>query len=290
MMQSMTGFGKAEGVIGPKKFTVEVRSLNSKQLDINMRMPSAYREKEMALRKRIGARVVRGKVDVSIFYDADQGEKKVAINLTLLEQYYDELSQFAAAKNLESTDYLNALIRIPDVLKPEREELDEEEWSAIAALVDLAVDRLVEYRTQEGKTILDDFQQRITNIRELHANLEAPLAERRKRVEEKLKNSLEEFIDPDKVDPNRFEQELIYYLEKLDISEERVRLDTNCNHFSDVLGSGNSEGKKLGFIAQEIGREINTMGSKANDASIQRSVVQMKDELEKIKEQVLNVL
>ncbi len=289
MLQSMTGYGKAEGVVGTKRFTIEIRSLNSKQLDLNLRMPGIYREKEMGLRKKLTKALVRGKVDVSIFYDAEMGEKKVSVNTPLLEHYYNELKGFMDARG-ESGDFLNALIRIPDVLKPEREELNENEWSEVEALVDEALGKLQQYRKHEGETIRVDFEQRITTIQDVHASLEEPLAARRQRVQDKLKNAIDEVIDPDKVDANRFEQELIYYLEKLDINEERVRLDTNCKHFLDVLNGPTSNGKKLGFIAQEIGREINTMGSKANDADIQRGVVQMKDELEKIKEQVLNTL
>lgn len=286
----MTGFGKAEGVVGNKKFSIEIRTLNSKQLDINVRMPGVYREKEMALRKRLTGHVVRGKVDMSIYFDAEAGEKKVAVNTPLLEHYYNELKGFMDARGESGSDYLSALIRIPDVLKPEREELDEGEWSQVEALVDQAIEALLDYRKQEGATIGQEFAERIGRIQDIHESLEGDLEARRNRMEEKLRNNLDECIDPEKIDPNRFEQELIYYLEKLDISEERSRLRTNCNHFSEVLEADQSSGKKLGFISQEIGREINTMGSKANDATIQRSVVQMKDELEKIKEQVLNVL
>ena len=286
----MTGYGRAEGAVGSKKYTVEIRSLNSKQLDINLRMPSIYREKEMNLRKQLGAALVRGKVDVTIFYEAEAGDKKVAINTPLLEHYYSELKGFMDARGESGGDYLNALLRIPDVLKPEREELDENEWAGVEKLIEGALVGIQGYRSTEGETIRVDFAAHIKTIRDNHAAIIGPLEDRKNRVQDRLRNHLHEVIEPDKVDVNRFEQELIYYLEKLDISEERVRLETNCDHFMEVLDGDESNGKKLGFITQEIGREINTMGSKANDAEIQRNVVQMKDALEKIKEQVLNTL
>lgn len=286
----MTGYGRAEGVVGSKKFTVELRSLNSKQLDINLRMPSIYREKEMKLRKQLGAALVRGKVDVTIFYEADANEKKMSINTPLLEHYYNELKGFMDARGETGGDYASALLRIPDVLKPEREEFDEDEWSGVQKLIEEGLEKIQGYRTTEGETIRLDFADHIKTIRDNHTAVIGPMEDRKNRVQDRLRNHLHEVIEPDKVDVNRFEQELIYYLEKLDISEERVRLETNCDHFIEVLDGPESNGKKLGFIAQEIGREINTMGSKANDADIQRNVVQMKDALEKIKEQVLNTL
>jgi uncharacterized protein (TIGR00255 family) len=289
MLRSMTGFGKAEAIIGQKKFTAEVRSLNSKQLDFNLRMPGVYRDKEMDLRSWLSERILRGKADVLIYYESLEPEKRVSINLPLLESYYADLRQFADRSGIPSGDYLNALMRIPDVLKPENQEPDEQEWKQIEALVKDAYTRFNQYRCAEGSKLSADFSQRIALIRNLRNDLVEPIRLRRERMREKLNSSLLELVPPDKVDANRFEQEVIYYLERLDVSEELQRLLTNCEHFEEEL-QGDGQGKKLGFISQEIGREINTIGSKANDSDMQRIVVHMKDELEKIKEQINNVL
>ena len=213
----MTGYGKAEGVVGTKRFTIEIRSLNSKQLDVNLRMPGIYREKEMGLQK--APRRSCAERWTCRFSTTPKWARRKSAQHPLLEHYYNELKGFMDARG-ESGDFLNALIRIPDVLKPEREELNENEWSEVEALVDEAVDKLQQYRKHEGETIRVDFEQRITTIQDAHASLEEPLAARRQRVQDKLKNAIDEVIDPDKVDANRFEQELIYYLEKLDINEE----------------------------------------------------------------------
>lgn len=290
MISSMTGYGKAEGPVGTRKFTIEVRALNSKQLDLNLRMPSMYKEKEMKLRKYLNNELTRGKIDVTIFYESDATEKKVQINKSLMESYHEDLKEVAGKIGQSDVDYMGLMIRIPEVLRTERDELDESEWSEIFALIKLAVANLKDYRRTEGENIYEDFCDRIEAIESLYNKLEAPISARMENVRSRIKDNLEEFIDQDKIDPNRFEQELIYFLEKLDISEERQRLKSNCDYFSEVLEGNEGQGKKLGFIAQEIGREINTMGSKANDSDVQRIVVKMKDELEKIKEQVLNVL
>jgi uncharacterized protein (TIGR00255 family) len=286
----MTGYGRAEAQIGTRKYTVEIRSLNSKQFDLNLRMPSVYKEKEMVLRSAIAKTLVRGKIDVTIFYEALSNEKKVSINKALMTSYYHDLREIADSVGIEQADFINALIRIPDVLKPEREEFDEGEWGDLHALINKAVGMLDEYRTMEGGKMEQEFHNRIESIGALASDLIIPLGKRMDKIKEKIHNNLDEFIDPDKVDKNRFEQELIYFMEKLDISEEQQRLQSNCEYFVEVLAGDESEGKKLGFISQEVGREINTMGSKANDADVQRIVVKMKDELEKIKEQVLNAL
>jgi uncharacterized protein (TIGR00255 family) len=285
----MTGFGKTESTIGNKKFTVELRSLNSKQLDLNLRIPGAYREKELELRSWLSENIQRGKADLLIYYESLEAEKRIAINKPLMMAYYADLKAFSDEVGLSSGDYLNAIMRIPDVLKPESTELDEEEWAALFSLIKEAFHRFDAYRQLEGEKLTKEFEQRIALIEENRLALQEPIKVRNQRVREKLRNNLEELIPVDKIDPNRFEQELIYYLERLDISEEYQRLETNCSHFEDEL-SGASQGKKLGFISQEIGREINTIGSKANDADMQRLVVIMKDELEKIKEQINNVL
>lgn len=285
----MTGFGKTEGTIGNKKFTIELRSLNSKQLDLNMRIPSTYREKELELRSWLSENIQRGKADFLIYYESLEAEKRMSFNKPLMAAYYQDLKEVADQAGMQGGDFLNALIRIPDVLKPESTELDEEEWNSLMALIKDAYHRFDSYRRIEGEKLRDDFRMRIQLILSHRNDLSEPIKNRNEKIREKLRNSLEELIPIDKIDPNRFEQELIYYLERLDISEEHQRLETNCAHFDDELG-GESQGKKLGFISQEIGREINTIGSKANDAEMQRLVVKMKDELEKIKEQINNVL
>lgn len=290
MIQSMTGYGKAEGTVGNRKYTLEVRALNSKQLDINLRLPSVFKEKELELRTWLAEHLFRGKVDVGIYYEADASEMKVTLNKPLLEAYAKDLKEVAESIGQEQSDFIGAVLRIPEVLRSEREEFDETEWAGIMKLAREAVERFIEYRDQEGKGLADDFEVRIANILAAEAQLGPLLEERMTKVKNRLKSNLEEFIDPDKIDRNRFEQEVIYYLEKFDVNEERQRLVANCTYFLEILRNGKQQGKKLGFITQEIGREINTLGSKANDAEIQRSVVMMKDELEKIKEQVLNVV
>lgn len=290
MILSMTGFGKSEGQIGQKHYTVELRSLNSKQLDINVRMPSPFKEKEMALRNHLAASIFRGKVDITIYYDSLGEEKKLRINKELMAAYYSDLRTVAERIGQQEVDYMSLLMRIPDAMSPEKQELDEKEWSAIMDLINKALAQFIEYRSNEGKVLQEDFSMRIDNILEHLKSLEEPVKKRKERVKKRLFNNLEEFIPADKVDHNRYEQEVLYYLEKLDVTEEQVRLQKNCEHFTEALGTKKSQGKKLGFISQEIGREINTIGSKANDADMQRIVVGMKDELEKIKEQTLNVL
>jgi uncharacterized protein (TIGR00255 family) len=285
----MTGFGKAESTVGNKKFTVELRSLNSKQLDLNIRIPGTYREKELELRTWLSENVLRGKADLLVYYESLEPERRMSLNKPLMELYYNDLKEFAKSVGLQDGDMLNAIIRIPDIMKPESTDIDEEEWSGLLAVIHEAYSRFDQYRKIEGAKLRDEFHDRIEKILRLRAALNEPIRLRNERVRNKLRTNMEELIPVDKIDPNRFEQEIIYYLERLDISEEYQRLETNCTHFNDEL-KGESQGKKLGFISQEIGREINTIGSKANDADIQRVVVQMKDELEKIKEQINNVL
>jgi uncharacterized protein (TIGR00255 family) len=289
MLKSMTGFGKSEGTIGNRKFTVEIKSLNSKLLDLNMRIPNAFREKELELRTWLSDYLQRGKTDLLIYFESLEAEKRMAFNKPLMAAYYRDLKEVADEVGMGATDFMNALIRIPDVLKPESTELDEEEWKLLMNLIKEAYERLDSYRRIEGEKLREDFALRIKLIMDYREELNEPLKQRAVKIKEKLRNNLEELIPSDKIDVNRFEQELLYYLERMDITEEYHRLETNCAHFNDEL-AGESQGKKLGFIAQEIGREINTIGSKANDADMQRIVVKMKDELEKIKEQINNVL
>ena len=285
MLLSMTGYGKSIIQLPTKKVTVEFRTLNSKNLDLNVRIPSHYKEKELLIRKLIAKELVRGKVDFSIYVEFTAEETSSEINNSVVNQYLGQLSQIEGSQN---SDLIAIAMRLPDALKTTREELNENEWKQIEEGVQKAIDELQSYRLDEGKSMQEDLMQNILNIESLkHAVLDLS-AERMIQVKKRLKNALNELEV--NVDENRFEQELIYYLEKLDINEEMVRLDNHLKYFHQELESKVSNGKKLGFIAQEIGREINTTGSKSNYAPMQHVVVKMKNELEKIKEQVLNIL
>lgn len=290
-LKSMTGFGKAVNEIPGKKVTVEIRSLNSKQLDLNLRMPYFYKEKELELRADIAKQLERGKVDLSIYAESTQETLPVALNKALAKTYYRELKSLSEELNENNNDLLGLVLKMPDVMKAEREvaELDEEEWKLVRSVVDKAVEAFQKFRDDEGNTLLKEFNTRIGIIDKLLAEVLALDAARVTNIKNRIKNNIEEVIDVNKMDQNRFEQELIYYIEKLDITEEKLRLKTHLDYFIATMKEP-AAGRKLGFISQEIGREINTIGSKANDAGIQKLVVQMKDELEKIKEQMLNVL
>ena len=287
MVLSMTGFGKAEINTPNKKLTIEIKSLNSKQIDMSVRMPSSYREKELSIRKSVGQALNRGKIDVALFVEQTHSELSATINTEVVKAYYSDLK--GIANELDNTDdIMSSIMRLPDVLKSKKEEIDDSEWKQIESLLAQAIDAITNYRADEGRILGEDFELRIENIR---ASLNQIEAYERSRIE-KIKENIREKIDELKmsVDENRFEQELIYYIEKLDITEEITRLNLHLNYFIEVMQSTSSQGKKLGFICQEIGREINTIGSKSNDATMQQEVVKMKDELEKIKEQILNVL
>lgn len=291
MIHSMTGYGKATARIGSRRYTAELRSLNGKQLDLSVRMPSAFRAKEMELRKALGAAIHRGKCDLSIQY-AVEGAEPRELNKPLIGAYLERLGGIAQEHGYPTQD--NALLamamRLPDVIQQSSDEIDEEEWSAIAALVEEAIAQFIAFREEEGKSLAADFTERIRSIQSLKEEVEPLLQARVDRIRERIQTNFNELKDKGRLDENRFEQEVLFYMEKLDVSEELVRLKAHCEHFTDVMNQAPAQGKKLGFIAQEIGREINTLGSKANDADMQRIVVQMKDELEKIKEQVLNAL
>ncbi|MAI24320.1 MAG: YicC family protein [Crocinitomicaceae bacterium] len=291
MIYSMTGYGKASARIGLRRYTAELRSLNGKQLDLGVRMPSAFRAKEMDLRKHLGKAVGRGKCDLSLHY-AVEGAEPRELNKPLIEAYVSELSQLAADQGFSGKDnsLLAMAMRLPDVIQQPNDEVDEDEWKAIEALVGEAVDQFIRFRKEEGKSLEADFNQRIRSIQSLKDAVEPLLHARVQRIRDRIESNFKELQDKGRLDENRFEQEMLFYMEKLDVSEELVRLTAHCEHFLDVMNQAPGQGKKLGFIAQEIGREINTLGSKANDADMQRIVVQMKDELEKIKEQVLNAL
>ncbi len=284
MIQSMTGYGKAMLHLPTKKVTIEIKSLNSKNIDVNTRIPAVYREKEIYIRRKLAKEVIRGKVDIAIHVETTVEELSSTINRGIVAQYMAQLKEI----NAEHEDLLSIAMRLPDVLKTEREELDEEEWNHVESCLDQALVQFKIFRTDEGQSMYNDFKLRIEAIEEHLEKIIDLDEDRLQAVREKLLKAIEDLKL--NVDENRFEQELIYYLEKLDINEEKVRLKNHLSYFLKELENKTSNGKKLGFISQEIGREINTIGSKANFAPMQKMVVQMKDELEKIKEQLLNVL
>jgi len=285
MIQSMTGYGKSILQLLSKKITVEIKSLNSKNLDLNARVPSAYREKELFLRNRISKSLIRGKVDFNLFVEITGETTNTQINEAIVKQYIDQLKSVVDG---DTTELLKMAVRMPDALKTEREEIDESEFIKILEAVDDALEAINNYRTDEGKALEKDFEHRIENISSLLTKVIELDPQRMDNVKERLRKAISELKET--VDENRFEQELIYYLEKYDITEETVRLKNHLDYFTETLSHKDSNGKKLGFISQELGREINTIGSKANFAPMQQLVVQMKGELEKIKEQALNVL
>lgn len=287
MIKSMTGFGKHVSELADRKITVEVRSLNSKQLDLNVRMPGPYREKELELRAEVARLLERGKVDLTLYVESSAAEKSVAINKGLAKTYYNELQALAGELGQQPEDYLSLIMKMPDVLKPEKQELDEQEWAEVKSAVEKAIAAFNKFREDEGRVLQKEFEDRISNITTLLDEVISLDQQRVPSVRERLQKAVADLSD--KIDQNRFEQELIYYIEKLDITEEKLRLRTHLEYFSKTM-TEESSGRKLGFITQEIGREINTIGSKANDAGIQKLVVRMKDELEKLKEQLLNVL
>ncbi len=288
-MKSMTGYGKSVCELPQKKITVEIRSLNSRTFDLNIRMPSVYREKESEVRSEISKNADRGKIDVSIYSEGNTEASVGTMNHSLLLTYHKELSKAAAAIGDERKDFLPLLMRMPDIFKQDKQEFNAEEWKATFDSVKIALVAFNTFREDEGNTLATELSQRIAIIQTKLLAIATLDPQRAIAVRERLNKHLAEATNAENIDKNRFEQELIYYLEKLDITEEKVRLQTHLDYFSaTMLETG--AGRKLGFIAQEIGREINTIGSKANDAGIQMIVVQMKDELEKIKEQLLNVL
>ena len=284
MMQSMTGFGKAIGQISGKKITVEIRSLNSKGLDLNARVASIFREKELDLRKTVGAALNRGKIDINVYAEVTGIESAATINMDLAKAYLAQLTELEKVAGTNS-DLVAAVMRMPDVMSSGREELSKEEWSFLQGLVAEALEKLKAFRLQEGASIAKDYEARLVAIEAAMKGIEPHESARLDAVRERLNKGLEG-VD---VDSNRYEQEVIFYIEKLDINEEKVRLENHIKYFRETVHEAGS-GKKLGFIAQEIGREINTLGSKSNYAPMQQYVVQMKDELEKIKEQIGNTL
>ena len=291
MIQSMTGYGKAVVAYKGKKINVEIKSLNSKQLDLTTRIAPLYREKEMEIRQIIAERIIRGKVEMSIWVEKDATTEATPVNTALMESYFQQLKDFATSHGVESNvDWMQTLIRMPDVLtKTEVEVLDEEEWTVVRDGVVEAVQHLVDFRTQEGAALEKKFAEKIDNIERLLASIEPYEKSRVEKIRSRIVDGLKQIPEAE-YDKNRLEQELIYYIEKLDISEEKQRLTNHLKYFRETMADAAGQGKKLGFIAQEMGREINTTGSKSNQAEMQNIVVMMKDELEQIKEQVLNAL
>ena len=288
MIQSMTGYGKSVLHLSDKKVTIEVKSLNSKNLDLNVRMPSYYREKEFAVRKELASKLVRGKVDFSIYIEMTADETSTTVNKGVVSEYMQQLRNVVQTGSSNDVELLKMAVKMPDALKTEREELNEDEWAQINTNIQEAIKDIIQYRIDEAASLEDDFKLRIKNIQHYLEEVKSFDDARIEFVKERLKKAIDELKVT--TDENRFEQELIYYLEKLDINEEKVRLANHLSYFLQELDTEDSNGKKLGFIVQEIGREVNTIGSKANFAPMQKAVIQMKNELEKIKEQILNVL
>jgi len=286
MIQSMTGFGKASLQLPTKKITVEVKSLNSKGLDLSVRMPSTYREMELGLRNQIALKLERGKVDFSIFIESTAEQTSTKVNVPIVKAYINQLREVYPAA--AETELMKMAIRMPDTMKTEREEIDENDWVQIQTVIEEGLQNILNFRKDEGASLEKEFQLRIGNIRQYMNDALALDPERVQAIKDRLQTAIAELKV--NVDENRFEQELIYYLEKLDITEEKVRLTNHLDYFLETINGTEANGRKLGFITQEMGREINTMGSKSNHAQMQKLVVMMKDELEKIKEQVLNVL
>jgi len=285
MILSMTGYGKSVLQLPTKKISIEIKSLNSKNLDLNTRMPSVYREKELGIRKLIASKLERGKVDFSLYLEITNEETSTQLNQPVVKKYMEQLKNVVDA---DATELLKMAIRMPDALNTEREEINEDEWLLIEKEIKSALEKIYDYRSDEGLALEKDFINRVKNIDDLLKQVIDIDPERIESVRERLRKGISDLKE--KVDENRFEQELVYYIEKFDITEEKVRLHNHLEYFIKSLNSNDSNGKKLGFIGQEMGREINTIGSKSNYAPMQKLVVEMKDELEKIKEQLLNVL
>ena len=290
MIQSMTGYGKKTIQLPTKKITLEIKSLNSKNLDLNVRIPSYYKEKELEVRKTISAHLRRGKIDFSIYVEMTADESLTSINSALVRNYMQQLRNILQSGVTNDVELLQMAVRMPDALKTEREELDEAEWEIISKGISEVIEKLIDYRTEEGKAMDADFRKSIATISDLLEEVKILDTERLSAIRTRLDKAIEEIKSKNQVDRNRFEQEVLFYLEKMDINEEKVRLASHLDFFLKTLDSTESNGKKLGFISQEMGREINTTGAKANFAPMQKIVIQMKNELEQIKEQVLNVL
>ncbi|HSO78025.1 MAG TPA: YicC/YloC family endoribonuclease [Bacteroidales bacterium] len=291
MIRSMTGYGKAVLETPHKKITVEVKSLNSKQSDVSAKMPWIYKEKEMEIRNMVSRKLERGKIDIFISFDTMEDETIPVINRRAVMNYYNQLRELANELGADrNTDLLSIVMRLPETLKAEKAELTGEEWNVVSQLIDEALSMVDLYRLEEGKALESDLLKSVNRITGYLDNIRDVEGDRIAKMREKLTTLLSDAVGSENVDKNRFEQELIFYLEKLDINEEKVRLQKHCDYFLETMKGAESNGKMLSFISQEMGREINTIGSKANDAAMQKLVVMMKDELERIKEQTLNIL
>jgi len=291
MIQSMTGFGKATCEYGNKKIVVEIKSLNSKQLDVSTRISGLYREKDIEIRNELSQKLERGKIDLSLYVDNSGKESVTQINQSVLEAYYDQIRTLSVNLGIEvPSNWFEVLLRLPETMKTETVEMDDNEWVEIKKTIALAIDQLTEFRIQEGKSLEGVFNAKIAHIGQLLEETAPYEMERVEKIKARLEENLQALSDKIDYDKNRLEQELIFYIEKLDVNEEKVRLRNHLDYFMETMQHEKSPGKKLGFIAQEIGREINTLGSKSNQSEMQKIVVLMKDDLEQIKEQVLNVL
>lgn len=293
MTRSMTGFGKAEVMVNGKKIVVEVKSLNSKQLDISaLKMPMIYKEKELEIRNKLSQSIVRGKVDFYVSVEKDANNSAPTINRDVFKSYLEQISSITSELDMpmQSEPLVQTILRLPDIFNAQADDISDDEWASLLQCVDMAIANLNAFRDQEGKITEQDLVSKVNSIGELLQQVAPFEGERIDTIKNRITENLEKIGNDASIDKNRFEQELIYYMEKFDINEERVRLTNHCKYFIDTLNDDEPAGRKLGFIAQEMGREINTLGSKANHAEIQKIVVRMKDELEKIKEQLLNVL
>ena len=290
MLLSMTGYGKTEVSLSDKKITIEIKSLNSKNIDTNLKLPAIYREKELQIRRILQDKLKRGKVDCSIYYELNEGISTSQINPDVFENYYRQIKNLQEKLGIKETDPISSILKMPDTVRTEKMTLNEDEWILIKQGLEESIEKLIEFRTQEGKSMESDLLERVESILLLRKTIEAFETNRIDKLRERIRKSIDELKISEELDSNRFEQEMIFYLEKLDISEEKVRLAKHCKYFLETMEDEGPAGKKLGFITQEMGREINTLGSKANDSDIQHIVVKMKDDLEKIKELILNIL
>ena len=292
MIKSMTGYGKHIVQLPKGKVVIEIRSLNSKQLDINLRMPNIYKSKEIEIRNMAKKSLERGKIDISINVDSFNIGKNTFINKDVVNKYFTQMEDVYKTLDVEpnKNDIMNNIMKFPDILQSKDEELDENDWILIRKGIELALEKINDFRIQEGAAIIKDILDRVNNIKNSLAQVPQYEEQRVPTVKQRLLDKMNEWCDVKNIDEHRLEQEIVYYLEKLDITEEKVRLSNHCNYFFETVEKDNAPGRKLGFISQEMGREINTMGSKANNHDIQKLVVLMKDELEKIKEQSLNIL
>lgn len=291
MLKSMTGFGRSEQTVGDKTFLVDIKSLNGKQFELQLKMPAFIKPFEFDIRKLLSEGLSRGTVDCTISLKETGSAKPVTINTGLAKAYYQSLANLSKELNLDASNILSTLVKLPEVITPTSDTLTDEEWEQLKGVIGAAMDNLNEHRLDEGKSLKADLELRIHNIEQQQQVISELEPNRKQKIRENITRLLEENVGKESYDGNRLEQELIYYIEKIDISEEQVRLKNHCHYFLDILNNGDdTKGKKLSFILQEVGREINTTGAKAYDATIQKSVVLMKDELEKAKEQILNVL